>query len=258
MGKNKCSCKNEKQSLLENPDDKQILKKNPDDTTIFRSLDKTIYYYVKDVLRDDFIIELSNYLSNNEMFAEAKVVLNRIDGTRYPVYRFTGLLDEEKVDKIPITVNLNENFSYVMTGIDWTYDKNGELKLLSKEVIFALKKFLCRKIVGTIRKKQIQYLQNKSTESSIYKVSLEEILGRKIGYVIDELSDLLDPLNPTVGCVKYLNLFQLKIVVPVNPAVKPQYDLRYTVCGKNQTGCNLDDCDDCNGDCTCNNECPGN
>ena len=79
---------------------------------------------------------------------------------------------------------------------------------------------------------------------------MEEILGRKIGYIIDELSELLDPLNPTVGCVKYLNLFQLKIVVPVNPAVKPQYDLRYNVCTKSQTGgFDVDACDYCNNDC---------
>ena len=252
-----CGCKKEKEGeasdslVVQNANAKNANANEYEDNTPYRKLDSLPLHFVTEILSDKFIIDLSNHFKSKGIDIQSKMNLNRIDGTRYPKHKFEGSLMESDINSIPFSFNLDDSFSYVITNLEIMYEKDGQLMPLSKDVAKYVKLFVCSKVRSKLLKKQIYYLETKKTESSEYNTTLEEILDKDIGTIIDDLTALLDPINPTLGYVKKLTNLYIKKHIPVHPVKDPLWaangignaDPQITYnCGNGCEPCNGNEC----------------
>ena len=81
---------------------------------IFRPINKQPTFHVKDILRDDFIINLIDYFDNPKKMVEARMVVETRRKTIYPEYKIVGLVSLDKFDNAPVCFDLRKKLGYVI------------------------------------------------------------------------------------------------------------------------------------------------
>jgi 6-pyruvoyl-tetrahydropterin synthase len=192
---------------------------------IFRAINEQPLAQVKDILRDDFIIHLINYLDNPKKIVKARMTIHKSNKTTYHEYKIEGLLTVDKFDNAPVVFNLSKEFGYVIKSIDFSYiNKDGKQMTVSKAARFVINRIVCKRLLTTLRKIQIDYLTknskmlNNNESSSYYNANFKEVLGRSIGDIIDKVTKTLDPINSTKGLKKFIKNLNFRYFVPISPS----------------------------------------
>lgn len=229
---------------------------------IFRPINTQPLSQVKDILRDDFIINIINYFDTPKKIFEARMTIQKLRKTTYPEYRILGLVTVDKFDNAPVVFDLSKKFGYVFRSIDFSYiNKDGEQTAVSKIVSYAIRKIVCKKLKNKLRRIQIDYLTKNAkilnnNESSYYRATFKEVLGTSIGNIIDNVIQTLDPKNSTKGLKKFIKDPKFVYFEPLNPDVFGNTNINEpnnkSVCANPyyETVCfacvpNINDCDNC-------------
>jgi 6-pyruvoyl-tetrahydropterin synthase len=192
---------------------------------IFRPINNQPLSQVKDILRDDFIINIINYFDTPKKIVEARMTIQKLRKTTYPEYQILGLVTVDKFDNAPVVFDLSKKFGYLFRNMDFSYiNKDGEQTAVSKIVSYAIRKIVCKKLQNKLRRIQIDYLTKNAkilnnNEPSYYRASFKEVLGTSIGTTIDNVIQTLDPKKSTKGLKKFIKDPKLLYFEPLNPYV---------------------------------------
>lgn len=189
---------------------------------LFRPIDKQLLAQVKDILRDDFIINIINYFDTPKKVVEARMTIQRYEKTTYPEYKITGLVNVDKFDNAPVVFDLRKKFGYVFKYIDFSYIKDGKQMAVSKVARYVISRIVCKKFKTKLRRIQIDYLTKNAkmlnnNEPFYYKATFKEVLETSIGDIIDNVTQIVDPKNSTKGLKKFIKEPQWKYFEAMSP-----------------------------------------
>ena len=205
-----CHCEKTSNEQPDKPDQSNSVK-NKVVYTRWKTLQDSFLYEFNKLLESITISGLINYLQEKNMIFETRKQGFTNNKKTTLQYRFTGSLNEQDLNSLPIKIDLSKSLGIAITGIKISYLKNGIIIDLDQNVNDVIKKIICKKINSKLKQKFIVYRSSDDKLQEIFKTTFEELVGDTIGSIVDNVTKALNT-EGTYGFLKYVNTLSIEEV----------------------------------------------